>query len=88
MKVRVLISGRVQGVFFRAHAKEKASELGLSGWVRNLDDGRIEAVFKGAKEKVEEMVRWCKKGPATAKVESIKRLKAKEKGIEGFEIRY
>jgi len=71
MKVRVLISGKVQGVFFRAYTKEKADELGLVGWVRNTKDGRVEAVFEGAKEKVEAMIKWCRKGPPGSKVKKV-----------------
>ncbi|MBI5253372.1 MAG: acylphosphatase [Euryarchaeota archaeon] len=73
MKVRahVYISGRVQGVFFRSSAEEKAFELGVKGWVRNLRDGRVEAIFEGEKEKVEEMIRWCHKGPPYARVTNV-----------------
>lgn len=73
MKVRahVYISGRVQGVFFRSSAEEKALELGIKGWVRNLRDGRVEAVLEGEKEKVEEMLRWCHEGPQYARVTNV-----------------
>ncbi|HEX17001.1 MAG TPA: acylphosphatase [Thermoplasmatales archaeon] len=73
MKVQahVLISGRVQGVWFRANTKEKARQLNLKGWVRNLPDGRVEALFEGEKEMVEEMIKWCHKGPPLAEVEKV-----------------
>ncbi len=73
MKVRahVYISGKVQGVFFRSSTEEKAFELGIKGWVRNLRDGRVEAVFEGEKEKVEEMLRWCHEGPPYARVANV-----------------
>lgn len=61
-RAHVLISGLVQGVFFRYHTKEKARYLGIYGWVRNLPDGRVEAVFEGEKEKIDQMIKWCFKG--------------------------
>ena len=66
----MFISGRVQGVFFRQTALEKASKLGVLGWVRNLPDGRVEAVFEGEKDIVNKMVSWAKKGPVSARVEN------------------
>ncbi|RLF16159.1 MAG: acylphosphatase [Thermoprotei archaeon] len=73
MKVRahVFISGRVQGVFFRAWTEDEAVKRGLTGWVRNLADGRVEAVFEGDKEAVEEMVKLCWKGPPGARVTNV-----------------
>jgi len=71
IRIHVLVSGKVQGVFFRSSTKEKAEELGISGWVRNLSDGRVEAVFEGEKEKVDKMVEWCRKGPEFAKVTDV-----------------
>ncbi len=71
MRAHVWISGRVQGVFFRAHTKEVAEKLGLTGWVRNLPDGRVEAVFEGEEEAVKEAIEWCKRGPPLAKVERV-----------------
>ena len=73
MKVRahVFISGRVQGVFFRAWTEEEAVKRGITGWVRNLADGRVEAVFEGEKEAVEEMVNLCWKGPPGARVTNV-----------------
>ena len=89
MKIRVLISGRVQGVFYRAHTKKKADEIGLNGWVRNLDDGKIEAVFEGSKEKVDEMIKWCWEGSVGSRVTSVKPIKSiKPVTNEGFEILY
>lgn len=67
----MMISGRVQGVFFRAETRETARGLGLSGWVRNTRDGRVEAVFEGNRQDVEQMVRWCKKGPGAARVDHV-----------------
>jgi acylphosphatase len=70
-RAHVLISGRVQGVFFRAYTSEEAQALGLTGWVRNLSDGRVEAVFEGEEKRVEQMVAWCYHGPTYALVEDV-----------------
>lgn len=70
MKVRahVFISGRVQGVFFRSETRRKARRYNVTGWVRNLFDGRVEAVFEGEKENVEKLIEFCKRGPPGARV--------------------
>ena len=70
-KVHVFISGRVQKVGFRFLTKTKAKELGLSGWVRNLPDGRVEIIIVGDKEKVDEMVKWLYQGSPLARVDSM-----------------
>ena len=70
-KVHLLLSGQVQGVFFRASTKAKARNLKISGWVKNLPDGKVEIVAEGEKEKLEELINWARKGPITAKVEDI-----------------
>ena len=69
--VRVVVSGRVQGVWFRAWTKKQAKSRGLSGWVRNLNDGTVEAVFSGADETVTSMLEACKTGPPLARVERV-----------------
>ena len=69
--VHVYISGRVQGVFFRDSARERALTLGVRGWVRNLPDGRVEGVFEGPRESVEELVAWCRQGPPHALVTGV-----------------
>jgi len=61
--VHVIISGRVQGVWFRASAKQTAEQLGLTGWVRNTADGNVEAIFEGEEDIVKEMIDWCHCGP-------------------------
>ncbi len=71
VRVHVLIEGRVQGVFFRASTRDEARARGLAGWVRNLADGRVEAVFEGDKAVVENMLAWCRKGPAYAYVDYV-----------------
>jgi len=71
IRAHLFVTGRVQGVFFRANTVDKSKELGLTGWVKNLSDGRVEAVFEGPKETVEEMIEWCKHGPEGAEVYDI-----------------
>ena len=71
-RAHVFITGRVQGVFFRSYTEDKALELGLTGWVRNLSDGRVEAIFEGDEEKIKEMIKWCYKGPPGARVTIVK----------------
>ena len=69
--MHVYASGMVQGVFFRAETAEIAERLGLSGWVRNLTDGRVEALFEGQEDKVEEAVEFCRRGPSGAHVSNL-----------------
>lgn len=88
-RVRVLISGRVQGVFFRAYTKEEANRLGLKGWVRNLPDGRVEALFEGEDEAVEKMIKWCHRGSPASKVEKVEVFEEPYLGeYESFFIKY
>lgn len=70
-RARVVVRGRVQGVFFRAETSSRARALGLHGWVRNRPDGAVEAAFEGERERVDSMLRWCEHGPAGARVESV-----------------
>jgi acylphosphatase len=67
----ILVSGRVQGVFFRASTRDVAREAGCTGWVRNLDDGRVEAEVQGPAEAVDRVVAHCRSGPSQARVESV-----------------
>jgi len=71
VRAHVLVDGYVQGVFFRAFTRDNALQLGVKGWVRNLPDGRVEAVFEGAMNKVAEMVRLCEVGPPGARVVNV-----------------
>ncbi len=88
-RVHVWVSGIVQGVFFRANTKDLALKLGVNGWVRNLPDGRVEAVFEGEEEKVKEMIEFCKKGPPGSRVDEIDVKEEEYKGeFNSFEIRY
>ena len=70
-KAHVIISGRVQGVWFRTSTRDKAEQLGLTGWVKNTVDGCVEAVFEGEEERIEEMINWCHQGPPLAEVGNI-----------------
>jgi acylphosphatase len=70
-RAEVLIIGRVQGVFYRASAQQEAMRLGLVGEVRNLPDGSVEVVAEGPRERIEDLVEWCKRGPPAAVVEHV-----------------
>ena len=70
-RIHAIVHGRVQGVFFRDYTRKKARELSLSGWVRNLPDGRVEAWLQGDAEVVSNMVTWCYDGPQWARVDDI-----------------
>jgi len=81
--VHVKISGIVQGVWFRASTKQKAEQLGINGWVKNTSDGCVEAIFEGEESLVNEMIKWCYKGPPLAKVYDVK--VTKNESIEEFD---
>ncbi|RLJ06676.1 MAG: acylphosphatase [Candidatus Aenigmatarchaeota archaeon] len=88
-RARVLVSGLVQGVFFRAFTKETAARLGLTGWAKNLPTGEVEIVFEGEKERILKAIEHCRKGPPGARVESIDtRWEEFRNEFEDFEIRY
>ena len=70
-RISIIISGRVQGVFFRYKTKHEAEKLGLTGWVRNNGDGSVEILAEGDKDKLEELVKWCKEGPRSAQVKNV-----------------
>jgi acylphosphatase len=69
--IHVIVSGRVQGVCFRMETKRKADSCGVSGWVRNLPDGSVEAVFEGERPVVEEVIAWCRQGPPASRVGKV-----------------
>lgn len=71
LRVHLFITGRVQGVFFRSSTQEEAHRCGLSGWVKNLRDGRVEAVIEGEEEKVKALIAWCQNGPPHAVVKDL-----------------
>ena len=70
-QVHLMVSGKVQGVYYRASCLEMAQELGLTGWVKNLSNGNVEILAQGEKEKLEKLIEWCKKGPSGAMVSNI-----------------
>ena len=81
------ISGRVQGVFFRDETRSLAGTLNVTGWVRNLPDGRVEAVLEGEEEKVDRLVQWCRGGPRMATVDHVEVLEEPyQGGFDGFAI--
>ena len=71
VRARVIVEGRVQGVFFRHHTQETAFRLGVKGWVKNRRDGRVEAVFEGDQERVDQIIQWCHRGPSEARVTKV-----------------
>ena len=83
-RARVVIRGRVQGVFFRAEMRDRARSLGLAGWVRNVPDGTVEAVFEGDRERIDWMLAWCRRGPGLAEVDDIEVVWEEPRGAEGF----
>ena len=84
---RVLISGRVQGVAFRAATRTRARAGALAGWVRNLADGRVEAVFEGEPDAVAALVAWCEQGPSGARVDRIEVRDEAPEGLSDFRVR-
>jgi acylphosphatase len=86
-RVHVFVSGEVQGVFFRAETRRQAQALGLAGWVRNLPDGRVEAVFEGPEDAVERMVAWCRQGPSYAEVRDVEVEHEDPEGLTEFDVR-
>lgn len=88
-RAHIFIKGRVQGVCYRAFTRDIAKALGLSGWVRNLPDGRVEAVLEGSSEVIEQAIKQCYIGPSGSRVEDIEvHLEASESDIAGFQVRY
>ena len=88
-RLHIVIEGRVQGVFFRAGTIEESCKLGLTGWVRNCPDGRVEAVFEGEINKIDQILEWCKKGPPGAVVRNVETIWEQATGeFDIFSIRY
>ena len=84
---RVLVSGLVQGVFFRDSCERQARTRGVNGWVRNLPDGRVEAAFEGEADAVEAMVRWAHTGPRQAVIDHLEVIDEQPKGETSFRVR-
>jgi acylphosphatase len=87
VRAHVFVTGRVQGVYYRASTRDAARERGVDGWVRNLDDGRVEAVFEGPRDAVEGMVEWCHTGSDAAVVEDVDVDFAEPDGATTFTVR-
>lgn len=88
MRRRVVVHGEVQGVSFRDATRKEAESAGVSGWVRNTEEGTVEAVFEGEDDAVERMLRFCRSGPSSADVDDVEVFEEEEGGGEsGFEVR-
>ena len=87
-RAHVYVSGTVQGVYFRATTRDEARERGVDGWVRNLDDGRVEAVFEGPGDTVKEMVDFCHEGSSAASVEDVEVEYDEPQDEDGFRVRW
>ncbi len=88
-RLHIVIEGIVQGVFFRASTIEESGKLSLTGWVRNCPDGRVEAVFEGDIDKIDQVVEWCKKGPQGAVVRNVETIWEQAIGdYDSFTIKY
>lgn len=86
--IHLIVSGRVQGVFFRDNTRKKATELGLNGYAKNMPDGNVEVIAEGNEEKLKELIEFIKKGPGVAKVTNIKIKHKEPENVDKFEIRY
>lgn len=87
IRVRIFAEGRVQGVWFRDSVWQQATRLGVNGWVRNLPDGRVEAVYEAPRDAVEELVAWTRRGPERALVTAVEIYDEEPKGERGFSVR-
>jgi acylphosphatase len=87
VRSRVVVHGRVQGVFFRDSTRRRASQLGVTGWVCNRSDGTVEAVFEGSAGAVSSMVDWARQGPRGADVERVDERSESPEGLTGFDVR-
>lgn len=86
-RAHVFVSGTVQGVYYRASTRDAARDAGVDGWVKNRDDGRVEAIFEGPEDAVSEMIEWCQEGSPAADVEDVNVEYGGPEGEDGFEIR-
>ena len=86
-RVRLLVRGRVQGVWYRESCRREAEAAGVAGWARNLDDGRVEVVLEGAPDAVERVAAWCRTGPSRALVTAVEERPEAPEGLTGFRAR-
>jgi acylphosphatase len=82
-----VVSGRVQGVFFRDTARRRAESAGVAGWISNRSDGAVEAVFEGEPDRVDELVEFCRHGPSRAEVANVELIEEEPEGLSGFDVR-
>ena len=87
LRRRVIVRGRVQGVFFRDETRREAERRGVAGWIRNEADGSVQAVFEGEMEGVDAIVRFCREGPGRAEVSEVEEHEEQPEGLGGFEVR-
>jgi acylphosphatase len=87
VRAHVWVSGRVQGVYFRAYAEDEASFRKVAGWIRNAPDGRVEAVFEGSPASVDAMIRWCHRGSPASAVTGVEVAREAVRGETGFRVR-
>lgn len=88
-RAHIIASGRVQGVFFRQHTRRQAEKLNIFGWVKNLGDGKVEAVFEGEKKSLEKIISWARQGPVFGKVNNLEVEWQDYTGeFDSFEVRY
>jgi acylphosphatase len=88
VRSHIFVSGNVQGVFFRQETRDRARTRGVAGWVKNLPDDRVEAVFEGPEVVVEQMVEWCRQGPRWAEVADVEVTREEPEGLDAFEVRF
>ncbi|MEO9020654.1 MAG: acylphosphatase [Ginsengibacter sp.] len=84
--VHLLISGKVQGVFFRETSRRMAEKLNIKGWIKNTEDGKVEVLITGQEKKIEEFVKWCRKGPEKARVDDVNVSDQPTFDFEKFEV--
>jgi acylphosphatase len=84
---RVLVAGRVQGVWFRESCRDQAQAVGVGGWVRNLADGQVEVLLEGSPGAVDEVLAWCRRGPRRARVDRVDVVDEAPVGEQGFRVR-
>jgi acylphosphatase len=84
--VHLLVKGKVQGVFYRASAKEIAEELGVTGWIKNTEEGDVEITAKGSDAQLQKFIEWCKIGPRRAIVTAVETSELEEASFKGFEV--
>ena len=88
VRAHVIVHGIVQGVYYRSSTQREARALGLAGWVRNMADGSVEAVFEGPRTTVERMIEWCRTGPPRALVDDVEIEWLPAEGEQSFRVRY